>query len=169
MAFPAGWFAFTAVAQAGPHTGRLTHCPFYLGARALDEYTPEVMKWCFEAAPVDGDPPGPPWPYVWEKAFSTRALDDSDLDRWVLLIGVFNVEAKTIHLYLPSLDDRGSASLADDWPFWQADGPVQVGRAYWKEDPVDQWPGSIGSVRLFQGILTEDDARALLHADVGDR
>jgi hypothetical protein len=84
---PDGWFATTAISQPGPRPGALTHSPFYLGARAIDEDTPDVVKWCLEATPVDGDPPGPPWPFVWENAFSTQVIDSSAMDQWVFLVG----------------------------------------------------------------------------------
>ncbi|MEJ3746454.1 LamG-like jellyroll fold domain-containing protein [Actinomycetes bacterium KLBMP 9797] len=165
---PPGWFAFTAVSQPGPVAGSLTHSPFFLGVRALDEYTPEVVKWCLEVAPVDGDPPGPPWPFVWEKAFSADQLDSSVLDQWVFVVGVVDKERLAIHLYLPATDDHGTAALVPHWPFWHADAPVQIGRAYWRENPVDQWPGSIGPVRLYEGTLTREDAHRLYREDLDD-
>ncbi|TDC44277.1 LamG-like jellyroll fold domain-containing protein [Micromonospora sp. KC213] len=167
LAFPPGWYAFTAVSQPGPAAGSLTHSPFYLGVRARDEDTPEVMKWCLEVAPVDGDPPGPPWPFVWENAFSPGQLDSSVLDRWVFVVGVVDKESLTTHLYLPATGEHGTATLVSHWPFWQADAPLQIGRAYWRNEPVDQWPGSVGPIRLFEGVLTQDDAQRLYREDLG--
>ncbi|GLX01446.1 LamG-like jellyroll fold domain-containing protein [Microtetraspora sp. NBRC 16547] len=164
---PEGWFALTAVSQPGPVADALTHSPFYLGARAIDEETPDVVKWCLEATPVDGDPPGPPWPYVWENAFSRTILDSSVLDEWVLLVGVMDAENFEIRLYIPGTDDSGSAKPVDDWPFWHADAPVHIGQAYWRDDPVDNWHGSIGPVRLYQGVLTREDAYRVYREDLG--
>jgi hypothetical protein len=169
FALPAGLFAFTAVSQPGPVAGSLTHSPFYLGVRAQDEDTPGVVMWCLETAPVDGDPPGPPWPYVWENAFSREVLDSSALDRWVFLVGVVDKERRTSHVYLPASGDAGTASLVDDWPFWHADAPLQLGRSYWRNDPVDYWPGSIGPVRVYQGALTEAQAHEIYQRDTAAR
>ncbi|MER7172963.1 LamG-like jellyroll fold domain-containing protein [Streptomyces mesophilus] len=167
FALPPDWFALTAVSQPGPTPDSLTHSPFYLGVRAQDEETPGTVMWCLETAPVDGDPPGPPWPYVWENAFSKEVLGSSALDRWVFLVGVIDKENLTTHVHLPATGDHGSATLVDNWPFWQADAPLQIGRAYWRNQPVDQWHGSIGPVRLYQGVLTAEEAQQLYRYDLG--
>ncbi|MFD6624408.1 LamG-like jellyroll fold domain-containing protein [Streptomyces diastaticus] len=167
FALPPGWFAFTAVSQSGPAPDSLTHSPFYLGIRAQDEETPDTVMWCLETAPVDGNPPGPPWPFVWENAFSKEVIDSSALDKWVFLVGVVDKENLTTHVYLPGTGDHGSATLVDHWPFWQADAPLELGRAYWMDNPVDQWHGSIGPVRIYQGVLTQEDALRLYHEDLG--
>jgi Concanavalin A-like lectin/glucanases superfamily len=163
---PDGWFATTAISQPGPRPGALTHSPFYLGARAIDEDTPDVVKWCLEATPVDGDPPGPPWPFVWENAFSTQVIDSSAMDQWVFLVGVMDADNREIHLYLPGSNEHGTATLVDHWPFWSADAPLHIGNAYWRNEPVDHWLGSIGPVRVYEGVLTEDDARRLHEEDL---
>lgn len=162
LALKKGEHALTAVSQDSP-----THSPFYLGVRQIDKTLPDgttsvALKWNFTVAPMDGSETGP---FVWEHAYSTNPLDDSMLNKWVMLIGVCDVEKRITHLFVPSINETGTASVPDAWTFWKANGGLQVGRGRWLGQNVDPWPGHIGSVRVFSGILTADDAKRLYLED----
>jgi hypothetical protein len=167
---PVGWYAATAVSQEGPTVRVPSHCAFYLGARLLAGNTPdgtptEALHWCFNVAPLDGSVEQKD--FEWEKAFSSRSVGREGADRWTLLVGVFDIDARRTHLYVRSDqgNDEGGATLPWRWPYWQADGPFLVGRARWLGNPVDHWPGAIGPIRVYSGILTADDATALFSGD----
>lgn len=151
-------YAWTAVSQDSE-----THSPFYLGIRGhLEELADGsmglVLRWNITISPVDGSVEGV---LEWQHAFSSRSLDESVFDQWILLVGVCDKERKRAHLYVPHNKDKGSTTLIEDWPFWHAPGGLQVGRAIWLGRHVDQWPGSIGPVSVYAGVLTQDDAARL--------
>lgn len=155
-------FALTAVSQDSP-----THSAFYLGIRRIEETQPDgittsALKWSFTVAPVDGSETGL---LVWEHAHSVSSLEKSMLDNWVMLVGVYDVAKRAAYIYIPSINEAGIAYMPDAWTFWQADGALQIGRARWLGCNVDQWPGKIGPVRVFSGVLTEEDAKKLYTED----
>ncbi|MFI2710816.1 LamG-like jellyroll fold domain-containing protein [Micromonospora sp. NPDC018662] len=160
-ALPDDWYAVTAVSQNGP-----SHTPFYLGVRLIDDpvhsKTNYSIRWNFTAAPVDGSETGP---VEWCHAFSRQVIQPSELDRWVLLVGVYDLDAGFVRLYVPGNDDAGETRLPDGWPSWRAEGGVQLGQARFRDDVSDQWPGSIGAVRIYSGVLTAADAASLYAED----
>ena len=158
---PPGEFAWTALSQSGA-----SHTPFYLGLRVIQQPQPDgttvgVPSWCFTAAPVDGSMTGA---VEWQHAHSTQPADESQLGQWVLLVGVLDAARHTATLYVPSTGDRNTVQLTAQWPYWNADGGLQVGFGRYLDDVSDQWPGSVGPVRVFSGVLSESDAAAL-HTD----
>jgi len=162
LALQPDWFAVTAVSQDGP-----SHSPFYLGARLIEEPQPDgsmnySLRWNFTAAPVDGSETGP---VDWIHAHAQRPIDVSELDRWVLLVGVYDLEAGQARLYVPGNEDSGEADLPGGWPFWRADGGFQLGQARFRDATSDQWPGSVGQVRAYSGVLSASDAESLYAAD----
>ncbi len=159
---PTGNFAWTALSHSGA-----SHSPFYLGLRVFQEEQPDgstasVPRWCFTASPVDGSMTGA---VEWLHARSAQVVDESLLDQWVLLVGVLNVEEATSTLYVPGAEDTATVQLFDHWPHWKADGGLQLGFGRYLDDVADQWPGSIGTVRAYSGVLSADDARRLYEAD----
>jgi hypothetical protein len=161
LALPPDWYAVTAVSQDGP-----SHSPFYLGIRLIDNpvhsKTNYTMRWNFTAAPVDGSETGP---VEWCHAFSQRLVDIAEMDQWVLLVGVYDLDAGYVRLYVPGNDDSAETRLPSAWPWWRADGGLQLGQARFRDEVSDQWPGSIGSVRVYSGVLTAEDAASLYAED----
>lgn len=157
LVMPENWFAWTAVAQSGPY-----HSPFYLGARQIEyggEGTGDFhLHWNFTVAPLDGTDDGP---VDWVHAYSSKELTSAEADQWVLLVGVYDLDAGEARIYVPTREDRGQQKLPEDWPKWQGKENLQLGHAWFRDEFVDQWPGSIGPVWMFRGALTEDDARSL--------
>jgi len=154
--------ALTAVSQDSP-----THSAFYLGVRQIQESLPNgsvqtSLKWNFTIAPIDGSETGP---IEWQHAHVRTALNDSALDKWVMLVGVCDVEQRSAYIYVPNLGESGKVIVPNEWVFWKAKGGFQVGRSLWLGRNVDQWPGSISRVRAFSGVLTEEDAKMLYLKD----
>ena len=147
VGLPTDVFALTAVSQSGP-----THASFYLGARMILETD---VHWCFTLSPEDGVS------IEWQHAYAPPAVAPELLDTWVFIVGVSDVDARQTHVYVPTTGDHGVVDLPDAWEFWHADRGLQVGQGLFKSLAADQWPGSIGEVRVFSGVLTEQDAAAL--------
>jgi len=50
--------------------------------------------------------------------------------------------------------------VASDWapyPEWHASGSTTIGRSRWDNTESDYFPGEIDSVRIYQGVLSDDD------------
>ncbi|MER8072293.1 LamG-like jellyroll fold domain-containing protein [Streptomyces sp. NPDC094034] len=157
---PAGQYAIAAVAQDGP-----SHSPFYLGARkVLDGQTtgaPEApLRWDFTVAPIDGAVTGTiEWPHA------AAGPVQPALGEWVLLVGIYDLDAGTATLVVPGAGDVVTVPLPEGWPQWHAEGGVQLGRARYLDKVSDLWPGSVGPVRIFSGVLTAEDAAELYRND----
>lgn len=163
LALKQGEHAITAVSQDSP-----THSGFYLGVREIEETQPNgdktlALKWNFTISPVDGSETGV---LEWQHAHTSLSLDDTTLDKWVLLVGVCDVVNRCANIYVPSLNEKGSAYVPDAWNFWKAQGGFQIGRGLWLGRNVDQWSGSVGPVRAFSGVLTSEDAKRLYNEEV---
>jgi hypothetical protein len=44
---------------------------------------------------------------------------------------------------------------------WQANGPLQIGRAGWGGWLIDYWKGWVDDVRVYQGALTDGEIHQL--------
>ncbi len=86
----------------------------------------------------------------------------------VFLVGVSDHERRSIHLYVPEINESGVALIPDVWIFWNAVGGLQVGRGRWLNRDVDFWPGQIGSLRVFEGVLNPEDVRRLYLEDTNN-
>ncbi len=162
LALKAGEHALTAVSQDSP-----THSAFYLGVREIEraqpgETTTKSLHWNFTISPVDGSETGV---LEWQHAHAPTPLDDSALDKWLMLVGVCDIEKRTAQIYVPGSGESGSAYPPEAWSFWQADGGLQLGRGRWLGRNVDPWPGRVGPVRLYSGVLTAEDAQRLYSED----
>ncbi len=145
-----------------------THSPFYLGIRAFPEVqadgtTRKVARWNFTVSPSDGSVEQRM--FEWQHAAASQPIESSTLDRWVLLVGVCDIEASAARIYVNGAADCGLKQVPERFTFWRAEGGLQIGRARWLGRIVDQWPGSIGPVRAFAGVLSEADARSLYEHD----
>ncbi|MEV6827071.1 LamG-like jellyroll fold domain-containing protein [Amycolatopsis sp. NPDC051102] len=156
---PPGWFALTAIAQSGSY-----HSPFYLGVRNIEyggEGTGDFhLHWNFTVAPIDGSDDGP---VDWVHAYSSIELTRSELDDWVLIVGVYDLEAGVARIHVPNRNDKGETPLPDNWPKWNGDHGLHVGQAWFRDEFVDQWPGSIGGVWAYQGAISQDEVDHLAH------
>lgn len=156
--------ALTAVSQNCP-----THSVFYLGVREIEEMddygiASPSLRWCFTIAPEDGSETGLlPWHHV----YSATPLNKNSLDKWVLLVGVCDVANRTTSIHILGNNEVHTSRVDDRWDFWQPREGLQVGRARWNELNVDHWPGSIGPVQMYEGVLTAEDVSNLYrgHSD----
>lgn len=158
LALEDGNYAVTAVSQDSP-----THSIFYLGARTiLDENKQKSLYWNFTVSPIDGSETGA---LEWQHAHAKTALNNQDLDKWVMLVGVCDVPDRCSYIFIPGSGEGGVAYMPDAWEFWDARGGLQIGRGKWLGKNVDFWPGSVARTMLFSGALTEADAMAIYKED----
>jgi hypothetical protein len=76
---------------------------------------------------------------------------------WTHLVAVHDATAKQIRLYV-----NGRLQGTDAAPkTWEAQGPLQIGRAIWTGKIVDHFPGSIDDVRLFDRPVADDEVRQI--------
>lgn len=151
-------YAWTAASQDSP-----THSPFYLGVRKIPldlEKTRFSIRWNVTMAPVDGSVTGT---LEWRHAYSDGELTPDMLDKWFLLVAVCDVPDRILRLFVPGVSEGASQAPAE-WPFWQASGGLQIGRARWLGNAVDHWPGSVGPMWAFSRALTREEALALYEA-----
>jgi hypothetical protein len=86
-----------------------------------------------------------------------RATQPARPGEWTHLMAVHDADAQQIRLYVNG-QPQGSAAAPRTW---EAQGPVQVGRAIWKGGYVDYFPGTIDDVRLFDRPVADDEARQM--------
>lgn len=152
-------YALTAVSQDAS-----THSAFYLGVRKIEnvnssgEVTSSALHWNFTVAPIDGSETGA---IEWQHAYAKTPLDNTVLDKWVLLVGVCDTYSKTAGIYVPSCNQSNLIIMPDELVFLQSTQGLQIGKGRWLGRNVDYWPGSIKEVKAFSGILTESNIQAL--------
>jgi hypothetical protein len=141
-----------------------THSVFYLGVRRIAETDNTTsIKWSFTIAPIDGRETGK---FDWCRANSSTVVDEKFLDKWVFLVGVLDTEERIVKLYVPSLNEIGIKSVPDGWDFWETNEGLQIGRSRWLENDLDYWPGSIGPIRAYSGILTDEEINKIYYTDL---
>ncbi|MEU6478811.1 LamG-like jellyroll fold domain-containing protein [Streptomyces sp. NPDC047017] len=86
-----------------------------------------------------------------------RAAQPARPGEWTHLMAVHDADAQQIRLYVNG-QLQGSAAAPRTW---EAQGPVQVGRAIWRGTYGDYFPGSIDDVRLFDRPVGDDEARQI--------
>lgn len=153
-----GEHALTAVSQ-----DTATHSNFYLGLRQVDKEQPDgvltsSLRWNFTVSPIDGSETGP---VDWQHAHAESHLDDSDLDKWFLLVGVCDTAAKTASIYVPTVNEKGTIHWPVDLVQLPVEGGFQVGRGRWLGKDVDHWPGSIGPIKVFSGAMSQEEVNKL--------
>ena len=136
---------------------------FFLGYRLLtqtnaDGTTSTVGHWSFSATSSDATSG-----YTWLHARSLLPVDVSVLDQWVLVVGVYDAASRTTRIYVPGTGDQDAQPLPASWLPWQAGGALTAGRAKYKGNNVDYWPGDIDEVRAYAGVLTDAEAQDLFH------
>ena len=151
--------ALTAISQDSD-----THAGFYIGLRKYKVSKPNnnqkvIYRWCFALAPITMDLPG-------VHVCSQDILDKNDLDKWVFLVATCDIENGLVQLHIPELKQTQSTVIQDSWKLWNATKGFQIGRGQWEGHIVDQWPGSIGPVRVFKGVLSLEQSELLRCEDL---
>lgn len=153
-----GEHAFTAVSQDSA-----THSAFYLGLRQIDKKQHDgvltsSLRWSFTILPFDCRETGPT---EWQHASTENHLDDSALDKWFLLVGVCDAYKRINSIYVPNIGDKSINHWPDEFLQSRSDGGLQVGKGRWLGRNVDQWPGSIGPIKVFSGAMTAENIKSL--------
>lgn len=120
---------------------------FYLGVR--QNSTTLAYHWTFLMHASDGAGPT-------VRVQSLSPIAAGDVGTWVHVTGVYDAIRSEIRLYVNGVLQGTASRTATPW---QATGPLSIGRAKFNSGPVDFFPGSIDSVRAYQGALS--DAQAL--------
>lgn len=159
ICFNEGINALTAVSQDSE-----THAGFYLGLRkyrvSKQSNNPKVVyRWCFALAPITMDLPG-------IHVCSQDVLSKDDLDKWFFLVAVCDGENRLIQLHIPEIKQSQFTVMQDSWKLWNATKNFQIGRGKWEGKEVDKWPGSIGPVRVFKGILSLEQSELLRYENL---
>ncbi|MFE4593512.1 LamG-like jellyroll fold domain-containing protein [Streptomyces laurentii] len=85
------------------------------------------------------------------------AKQPARLGEWAHLVAVYDATAQQIRLYV-----NGALQGTDAAPkTWEAQGPVQVGRAIWTGKQVDYFPGDIDEVRLFERPVSDEEVQQM--------
>jgi hypothetical protein len=141
-----------------------THSGFYLGLRKYKVYGMDnqektvLYRWCFALAPITTDLSG-------IHACSLNTVDKNSLDKWIFLVAVCDMEKRCIQLHIPSLKQVQSTPIQNSWKSWNASKNFHVGAGIWERNIVDQWPGSIGIIRVFDYPLSPSQSDFLFHKD----
>ncbi|MFD8500618.1 LamG domain-containing protein [Amycolatopsis sp. NPDC059657] len=80
-----------------------------------------------------------------------------ELNAWVHLVGVYDVSAKAIFLYVNGTRKDDGTLLNP----WQATGGLQIGRGRDGGAYAGYWKGAVDDVRMYSGALTADRVSAL--------
>ncbi|CAL9459243.1 hypothetical protein SUDANB95_02586 [Actinosynnema sp. ALI-1.44] len=110
------------------------------------KYDPTDKKWRLYRTQGDGNTTGG------GTAISKEAAQPG---AWTHLVGVQDVTARKLRLYVNGAE-QGSADLVGT-P-WNAAGPLQIGRGLWKGAYTDYTPGQVDDVRVFDRVVTGDEA-----------
>jgi hypothetical protein len=154
LKFKQGEHAFTAISQDA-----LTHSAFYLGIRAVENKISEglleqTIRWSFTVSPIDGSETESA---EWQHACTQNPLDDSIMDKWFLLVGVCDAEARKISIYVVNTKESNTVSIPEELILLPTDRGIQIGKGKWLKRNVDFWPGSIGPIKLFSYALNEEE------------
>ncbi|CAL2068852.1 MULTISPECIES: LamG-like jellyroll fold domain-containing protein [Streptomyces] len=76
---------------------------------------------------------------------------------WTHLMAVYDADVQQIRLYVNG-QLQGSAAAPRTW---EAQGPLQVGRAIWTGQYVDQFQGDIDDVRAFDRPVADNEVRQI--------
>ncbi|MFI6920942.1 LamG-like jellyroll fold domain-containing protein [Nonomuraea spiralis] len=120
----------------------LTQSGFYLKYRA------STNKWGFMVTAADAMSP------TTATVYSAAAAVPG---QWTHLVAVHDAVSRKLRLLVNGVDS-GSADMAEPW---RSTGGLQLGRARWNGVMGDYWPGAIDDVRLFDRVVSAEEARTL--------
>ncbi|MDF5755102.1 LamG-like jellyroll fold domain-containing protein, partial [Spongiactinospora sp. TRM90649] len=127
---------FTVVSQDGGY-----HSGFFL------KYSKALNRWQFARNTADAE----------STHVVATAADAVPLDEWVHLVGVYDSVTRQIQIYV---NGKAGTPAAFTSP-WHAGGATVVGRAKWKGGDTDRFLGKIDDVRVYDRIISVDEAGGL--------
>ncbi|WP_327587298.1 RICIN domain-containing protein [Nonomuraea sp. NBC_00507] len=87
----------------------------------------------------------------------SRASAPATLNTWTHLVGVRDVGANQIRLYV-----NGQLAGTAAYTYrWNATGPLTIARTLWQGTPADFWPGQIDDVRIWNRVLDANEISTL--------
>ncbi|GGO83266.1 hypothetical protein GCM10012289_76350 [Nonomuraea cavernae] len=130
---------YTVVSQDG-----LRKSGFYL------KYDGGIRKWVFAKSKTDTDDSG------WYQAVSKATPSAGS---WTHLVGVHDAVTRKLRIYVNGEQGTDSGPLE---AVWHAAGGLQIGRAKWLGAYVDQWPGLVDDVRVYDRSVGAVEAEELV-------
>ncbi|WP_158702030.1 LamG domain-containing protein [Kitasatospora sp. MMS16-BH015] len=118
-----------------------TGAKFRIG-HLVDSDNAAFGAWIFDMPESDGG-------QVTKAAVSTK---QTELNTWVHLVGVYDQAGKKLWLYVNGTR-IGDGTLLNAW---NAQGPLEIGRARVSGQSAQYWPGKVSDVRLYTGALDKD-------------
>lgn len=134
--------AMLALSQDGSRMAGLR-----LGLRMFTENGVAVPRWAATGTSADTDSGG-----TWTIAKSIDPIDCSTLGAWTHLALVNDRTAHTLSLYV----NGQLAETATGHTGFSASGGFQIGRGKYKGALTNFWRGDIDDVRVFAGVLTDE-------------
>jgi hypothetical protein len=114
------------------------------------KYDGGLRKWVFAKARTDTDASG------WDQAVSKAT---PAANSWTHLTGVHDAVTRKLRIYVNGEQGTDSAALA---AVWHAGGGLQIGRAKWLGAYVDQWPGLVDDVRVYDRSVGAVEAEEMV-------
>ncbi|WP_344942864.1 LamG-like jellyroll fold domain-containing protein [Sphaerisporangium flaviroseum] len=112
------------------------------------KYRADRGQWAFMKAAADAADPA---------SVTAYSASTAVLNQWTHLVGVHDAVAKKLRIYVNGVES-GSVGL----PYvWHAGGGLQIGRAKWNGAPGVYWPGAIDDVRVYDRVLSAEEAQDL--------
>ncbi|WP_433701050.1 LamG-like jellyroll fold domain-containing protein [Nocardiopsis sp. CA-288880] len=115
------------------------------------QYTYDWNNWVMKLPPEDRT-----GATGWHRALSTHA---PEFGRWTHLAATYDHTSREVTLYV----DGTRNGTVEVPAAWNAAGPVVIGGGRFEQQFADAWAGDISDVHLYQGVLDEDEIRAVLH------
>ncbi|MEV4313780.1 LamG domain-containing protein [Actinocrispum sp. NPDC049592] len=115
------------------------------------QYSADFGKWTFSTTATDavGD------------AVRTTSADNSavpQLNTWTHLTATYDANSRQTALYI---DGKKVGTALLPYPIWSANGQFVVGGAKWTGTRVDQFPGFVDDVQVWQRVLSDQDVHDL--------
>ncbi|AFR08444.1 LamG-like jellyroll fold domain-containing protein [Nocardiopsis alba] len=131
----------TAVAQNGTD-----HSAFYLGY----QHTLDYDNWVMKLPPEDRT-----GARGWHRSLSNQT---AEFGRWTHLAATYDHTRGEVELFVDGVG-QGAIEVSDAW---HASGETVIGGARFEKSFFDPWSGDLSDVHTYQGVLDEDEIRAVM-------
>jgi hypothetical protein len=121
------------------------------------QYKQDTNQWSFAVPTADTDNPS-----LVRVNSVGPAIDPDAPDTYVFLTASYDAPHKQVQLYV---NGEGPVTEAAPATMWNATGPLRMGAALSNGSVTNFWPGQIDDVRLYAGVLTNQQIRDMFTAD----